>query len=288
MVNMFENNDRKDKIAPICADAAVIISIYKNDSAFNVYQAFLSLLNQTYHEFIILVYLDGPIQVNVDGLLQHLANQYQYIFIYRAEENKGLAFALNFMIDKILTEFKGIEFIVRMDADDISALNRLEKQISLLKQKLDIDILGAACQEFGVSNKILRKYESDSEIKKNIIKFTPFIHPTVVFRRRVFSSGYRYPQDTFQSEDLKFWFQLAKVNFRFYNMQDVLLFYRLSPATLNRRRNLNKAFSDFKSRFEYLCTTRVDITKNMMYILAQFILKFMPAKVLRFLYVKFR
>ena len=270
------------------AETAVIMSIYKNDTPLNVYLALLSLKHQTYKDFIILVYLDGPIQAEVEKLLQHFMVQQTNLFVYPSDENKGLAFALNYLIDIVITECTNVDYIARMDADDISSLARLERQIAVFKQMPDIDILGTACQEFGVSNKILKKYELDPVIKKNIIKFTPFIHPSVVFRRRVFTSGLRYPLDTCQSEDLKFWFKLARANCRFHNMQEVLLFYRLSPATLNRRRNVNKAISDMKSRIDYLMVTRTDMALNFVYIAAQFILKFLPGSMVSFLYKNFR
>lgn len=269
-------------------DTAFIMSIYKNDSALNVYLAIQSLLKQTYKKNIIFIYIDGEIHKNVNALLKHISSYYSNVIIYVSAENKGLAFGLNFLIDKILTQYGAIKYIARMDADDISALNRIELQIEQLKNRDDIDIIGAYCKEFGNSFNVIMKSESSDEIKKNIIKYTPLVHPTVIFKRHIFEAGHRYPMDTHQSEDLKFWFQLSIAGYNFYNLPKVLLFYRMTSETLERRVNIHKAISDLKSRVQYLKIVKTNIIKNSIFIIAQFLIKFLPKKILRLLYENFR
>lgn len=55
-------------------------------------------------------------------------------------ENRGLACTLNDMLDKCFKE--GYEYVARMDADDISLTNRLEKQMDFLHSHPDIDVVG--------------------------------------------------------------------------------------------------------------------------------------------------
>ena len=83
-------------------DVAVIISIYKNDNFLYVQEAFNSLFKQIDISPLILVYIDGEIPTNIYNYLNDLSRN-QSIDLSICNENKGLAFALNFLIEKALS-----------------------------------------------------------------------------------------------------------------------------------------------------------------------------------------
>lgn len=263
---------------------AIILSVYKKDKALPVYWAVQSLLHQTYKDLLIFIRLDGEIEPSVDTLLRTLQNDNRNILISKNSTNYGLSYSLNKLIDVILSEYPHIQFIARMDADDICHLDRIRRQVKFLNENPSVDILGSACQEFGIYNKIIIKDESDTLIKRNILKVTPFIHPSVIFRTKVFADGNRYPQNTVLSEDLAFWLDLSLNNYNFHNINDVLLFYRINNTTLTRRTGIKKAFSELKIRLSYLVNKKENIMLNGFYIIGHFGIRIMPIFLVRMIY----
>lgn len=272
----------------MAAEAAVIMSVYKNDKALDVYNSINSILYQEYKDFVFLISIDGDIKGDVDTLLKIFEVKDARVLIIKNKDNHGLAWCMNQLIDKIVLELPSVEYIFRMDADDISMINRMKVQTDFLKTHQNIDVLGSACYEFGMFNKIIKKYEQDSEIKKNIIKVTPFIHPSVVFRRNVLQGGIRYPANTILSEDLALWLQLSLDGYVFYNLPNALICYRLTKDTLKRRVSLKKAKSEAVERIRFIFKNKRDISKNIIYVIAHFIIRNLPVNIIKVFYKTLR
>jgi len=158
-------------------------------------------------------------------------------------ENQGLAKALNTGIKHCSGEY-----IARMDSDDICDPARFEKQIYFFKNNPDIDILGSAICEFNENSKELntRYYPPNtSQAIKYIVKATPLAHPSVMFRRKVFEQDNRYPENYGSNEDIAFWFELLSKGYKMANLNNILLYYRISDDFYNRRSKA-KAINEFK------------------------------------------
>lgn len=263
---------------------AIILSVYKKDKALPLYWAVQSLLHQTYKNILIFVRLDGEISRETERLVSLLEMKHDNLIISKNDRNRGLSYSLNQLIDIIIAKYSDVNYIARMDADDVSYLDRIKRQVQFLDYNENIDVLGTGCKEFGIYNKVIFKDEEDSNIKNNILKMTPFIHPSVMFRINVFDDGNRYPLNTVLSEDLAFWLDLSRKKYKFHNLKEVLLFYRINETTLIRRTGLKKALSEFNIRFKYLCDIRNDFLKNLFYIIGHFGIRVMPIFIVRTIY----
>ena len=122
---------------------AVIMSLYKNDVVDFVKLAVESILNQTYKELDFFIQYDGPIRPEVDEYLTGLKDE--RVKIQRRAENKGLAQSLNDLLAIVMP--MGYEFIARMDADDISEVNRFEKQMAYFETHPEMECLGTWATE---------------------------------------------------------------------------------------------------------------------------------------------
>lgn len=263
---------------------AVIMSIYKSDDPSFLQLALESLLNQTY-PCDVFVYQDGDIPAKLQCVVGDFDNK---ISLISNAENKGLAYGLNVLIEKVV---KGdYQYIARMDSDDISLPDRMFEQIKYLETNPEVDLCGTYCQEFGSSYALTEKRLPLAH--RDLVSFSiarcPFIHPTVMFRRRVFDEGYRYPTNTSFTEDMAFWFELIHAGYKLGNVGKVLLEYRLTEDTIIRRRGFKKSMSEIGLRMKFMIALKEVTLKNIILIAVRVVFHLLPARLMCFLYRNMR
>lgn len=128
-----------------------------------VAKAVNSILGQTYPHFHLLVIDDG----STDGGDELVAQMQDHRILVWHQENSGPGFAMNRAIE--YARINSIPFIARMDADDISLPDRLEKQINLLRVR---DLSVAACSS--------NCYYIDDKTEALVGKSTVPIHSSLI------------------------------------------------------------------------------------------------------------
>lgn len=214
---------------------AVIMSLYKNDVVEYVRLSVESILNQTYRDLDLYLQYDGPIKPEVDAYLSALTDE--RVKIQRRAENKGLAQSLNDLLAIVMP--MGYEFIARMDADDISELNRFERQMAYFEAHPEVECLGTWATEIKSSGEEYfkkRMPESHNECKDLFRKRDCMIHPTVIFRRSYIEKAGLYALDTFFGEDTMMWAQGFAAGCTLGNVPEYLFRFRLDDNFFNRRR----------------------------------------------------
>lgn len=217
---------------------SVIISLYKKDCLEYVKLSVESILNQTFNNFDLYLLYDGPIASDVDCFLSSISDE--RLHIRKRDENKGLAYSLNELLEDIYP--KGYEYIARMDADDIAEQNRFHKQIDFLASNPEIDVVGGAINEIDENgnnlNHIVKYPITPEECFRFFSKRNPFAHPTVMFRRSFFEkTGCFYPTEYIRNEDTGLWLEGFKHGVKGANLSDVTLNFRVTNAMFTQRRN---------------------------------------------------
>src|SRR5690606_37410621 len=115
---------------------SVIIPVYNVQKY--VTQAIQSILDQTYKNLEIIVIDDCSTDSTYERVLC-LQEKDNRLKVYKNEKNIKIAATLN----------KGIslshgQFIARMDGDDISKLDRIEKKVKFLKKNRHISLVGCS------------------------------------------------------------------------------------------------------------------------------------------------
>lgn len=195
----------------------VILPVYNTEKY--IAEAVQSILNQTFKDFELLVINDA----STDNTLAILEN-------FTDARLKIITNPVNFKVVKSLNrgieQAKG-EFIARMDADDISLPQRLEKQIELLQSEQHLDVCGSWVQKFGDENEIHAPATTHDEIKGALLFHNIIIHPTVMFRKKSFEvHGFKYDEGFINAEDYGLWEQ-AIDRLKFALIPEVLLKYRI-------------------------------------------------------------
>lgn len=160
------------------------------------------------------------------------------IKLIKNKKNLGLATSLNIALKKT----RG-SFIARMDADDISKLERLNTQLKFMEQNPRVDICGSFVNVIDKNGKIIGKIKkpiTDSQIKKELYWLTPLLHPTWFAKKDVFTKLNGYDEKWDYVEDFDFLIRAKK--FRMANIPKSLLLFR----SQTQRRSQNKIEKIYK------------------------------------------
>lgn len=273
------------------SNVAVAMSIYKNDSVKYVKLCLDSILSQTYFNYHIYIQVDGCIEPEVYDLLVSYKEKHDDIFsISFDSDNKGLAFRLNQIIDKVVDN-GNYSFIARMDADDVCDASRFMTQVNFLKDNPNVDVVGSDVIEIDSDGNEVFYKKMDSEhstIESKLIKKCPFNHPTVMLRTSVFANGVRYKSELKNTQDYYLWVDLIKLGYVFSNINRSLLYFRVNEDFHNRR-GFDKAMNDVRSRFYALRELPYTFTfSNSIHIFLLFALRVSPSFLKKIVYKKFR
>ncbi len=182
-------------------------------------EAILSMLNQTYTDFELIILDDCSTDRSAD-VIQTFSDT--RIIYHRNEVNCGLANNLN----SGLKLAKG-KYIARMDGDDISLPHRLQTQVDFLESHPDIDLCSCAMQMFGADNQLWVRDRDPEQVKITMMFYSAVLHASSVFRRDVFEqNNLYYKQETFPAEDYDLWARAAFFC-RMVNLPDVMYLYRM-------------------------------------------------------------
>lgn len=218
---------------------AVLLTVYKNDKADYLSLSVESILNQTYQNIVIFIGVDGPIEGELYSCLKKYSSYSQIRSIY-FPKNRGLASVLNDLI-KICRK-EGVDFIARMDADDISLPYRLERQLCFLLAHPEIDVVGGSIMEIDERGKFLGKtivYPlTPSACRVFFAKRNPLAHPATLFRYRYFEkTECLYRPEYRQNQDTLLWFDGLRKGCLMANIPDVVLNFRMTNDLFKKRRN---------------------------------------------------
>ncbi len=257
-------------------DVAVIMCTYNGDKIEHLSRAIESVLLQREVRARIYLHVDGKPNEELAELIKEKRHQLYKVVV--SEANVGLAKGLN----KLISVLEDEEYIFRMDADDVSDLNRLSLQLKFMELNLDIDACGGSIAEFlGEENNVVfrRSYPLDNEgVVKQIHKASPFAHVTMCFRRSLFSKCGIYPTEYHLNEDIAYWFQCVKEGARFANLNETLVYVRMDSAY--GRRTLKKAVPEFVVYAKIAAWKRV----LPIWAMARFMFRLMPSWIVAYYY----
>lgn len=209
---------------------SVIMSTYKEDERL-LRESIESILNQTYRDFEYIIILDYPDNDVHKSVIEEYALKDDRIHFYINEKNMGLTDSLN----RGLSLCHG-EYIARMDADDISLPNRLERQMKYL-EKNHYDLIGGITEMINENGSLLYSIKSVPTDPKKINKALRYsqciAHPTWLGKKEVFekNAGYRHMP---LCEDYDFTLRAVLNGFVISNLNEAVLKYRMTSNSISR------------------------------------------------------
>lgn len=200
----------------------------------NLDQCILSILNQTFTNFELILIDDG----SFDNSLE-IANKYKKsddrIRVFSDGKNLGLPKRLN----QSIKLSKGL-YYARMDADDIMFVNRIEEQLKFLNMNSSLKIIGSEAIAIDNLNNIIGLKSQGFSIRNLdrsfILNNGLFIHPSVFGFKSWFAEN-QYDENLFRCQDLDLWIRAFSPR-DFGVIKRPLLFYREDLNQTQQKNNL--------------------------------------------------
>lgn len=229
---------------------SVLLSLYHKESPYFLRQSLDSVFSQTLPPDEVVLVEDGPLTMELHAVVNEYKAKHKEMKVVWIEKNGGLGNALN----------EGLrhcshDLVARMDTDDVSKPYRFEKQVAYMEAYPDVAVVGAWIDEFVETTddvKSTRKLPQEHEaIYKFGKKRNPINHPVVMFRKRAVEAvGSYQPMPLF--EDYYLWAKMLCGGFKFHNIPEALLFFRISPAMYRRRGGVKYALKEIRFQMEMM------------------------------------
>jgi glycosyltransferase involved in cell wall biosynthesis len=192
-----------------------------------VREAIESILRQTYADLEVVVVDDGSTDRTLEVVTSFRDDRLR---LFR-QEALGLVVALQ----RGVAEARAA-FVARMDADDVSEPERLERQVGLLRLRPRAGMIATWVAVIDEEGRELRREVLPSEhedLARRLLLRNPFQHGSVLLRRDALEAVGGYRADYGANEDYDLWRRLAR-SWELACVPEVLYRYRLHPAAVTQ------------------------------------------------------
>ncbi len=253
----------------ITPEISVIMSVYNSERFLK--ESLDSILSQSFKDFELIITDDS----STDGtlkILEDYTSKDPRIILVANKTNAGLTKNLNSMISVA----KG-KYLARLDADDISLPERLEKQYRYMQDNPSVGVLGTDGSIFGDKRKtiVIDRPHEHREIKAAFAFENLLIHSSAFIRMSLLEEkNIRYDENYKIIQDYELWTRLiTETEFRI--LDEKLVNYRVSETNIstttekkeNYRENiLKKIYSNYFSANKFSFTDdQIDIHVDMLH-----------------------
>lgn len=211
---------------------SVLMSVYHKEKAEYLREAMESIWKQTVPTEDFVLVCDGPLNEELDSVIQQAEAQHPALHVVRLPKNGGLGNALNEGLKHCR-----FDLVARMDSDDVSLPQRCEKQLEAFAEDPSLSIVSATLEEFcGTETKGRRSLpEHHEEILAFSKKRNPFSHPVVMFRKADVLAAGSYNEEYHLFEDYYLWMRMLQRGCKGRNLPEVLLRMRVTDDAYERR-----------------------------------------------------
>lgn len=220
---------------------SVLMAVYNAEKYLP--EAVDSILGQSFTDFECLIVDDG----STDHSLE-IINSYRdpRIEVVRNPRNLGLTRTLNRGLDLA----RG-EYIARMDSDDVSLPERLDRQVAYLDAHPQVGVCGTWAKDIDSRGVVtgVRETPVGKDLEREYWRPSPIIHPSAMIRRSHLGR-LRYDERIPYAQDFDLWLRI-RAEHKLGNLPKHLLLYRVhrESITFSRRDDQLRATYDiFRER----------------------------------------
>lgn len=248
---------------------SVLMGIY--NCASTLVEALDTIINQTYQNWELILCDDGS-KDNTYNIAKSYAEKYpNKVILIKNNQNCGLNHTLNRCL-----EIATGEYIARMDGDDISLPDRFQKEINILENHPEYDIVSTPMIYFDETGEWGQNHLKEIPQQKELLHRAPHSHAPCIIRHKALSSvgGYTEDKRLLRVEDYDLWVKLYAAGYRGYNILEPLYKMR-DDRNAYARRSLKNRFHEVYART--LCIKRLNLPKhNYIYVVRPIIVGLLP------------
>lgn len=227
-----------------CVLPLVSISMPAFNAENYIAEAIESILAQSYQNFELIICDDGSTDQTSEIINRY--NDPRIVKIF-SQKNRGLIATRN----EIAQLARG-KYLALLDADDLAFPDRLALQVKFLEDG-NADLCGAdhwTLNQGTGAIKPSRQRHSNADIQALLSVCSPLCNPAVMGRIEIFR---RHPYLTsyIHAEDYCLWTEIALAGYRFSNIPQKLIIYRLHPTqtSVNHMSSARNVFRSYQSRY---------------------------------------
>ena len=208
----------------------IIMGIYNCEKY--VADSIESLLKQTFKEWRLIMCDDNSSDRTTKIAEDYVKKYPKKIILLKNEKNMGLNYTLNKCLEKTKAEY-----VARQDGDDISKLDRLEKEIEYLDKHSGVAFVSSNAELFDENGVWGMTHYVTEPTSLDFLKISPFCHAAAMIRRNaiVGVGGYSVDDRLLRVEDYHLWFKLYAKNLIGHNMSECLYRIRDDRDATSRR-----------------------------------------------------
>ncbi|MBN1450055.1 MAG: glycosyltransferase family 2 protein [Anaerolineales bacterium] len=191
-----------------------------------------SVLEQTYHDYEIIVVDDG----STDST-REIVGQFFGPIRYVYQEHRGVSAARNHGI-----QLAQGDYITFLDSDDLYLPTKLEKQVRFLDDNPNCGVVYCSYTLFDEINTLSRRYPAtlSGKVYRQFLSqcmLAPVALPTVALRREVLTTCGIFDEKMSSGEDIDLWCRIAR-HYEFGTIQESLCKIRRHSTNTDNRNNL--------------------------------------------------
>lgn len=214
-----------------------------------------SILGQTYENIEFVIVDDASSDHGVIEYLGALNSKESKVRLFKNEVNLGLTKSLNVGLQNC-----NGKYIARMDSDDISVPERLEKQAEYLNEYEDVALVGSNIIVFG--EEIDEKDTSDDENLfsdpeayriQSLFRHSGPAHPTFMFRSEfLHDNGIRYREDILKAQDYGIMADILRAGGTIRKLDEPLLRYRVHKGQITETSETEQKLYQCRVSYDYI------------------------------------
>lgn len=214
---------------------SVLLCVYNGEAY--IEEALTSLIMQTYRNIEIIVCDDGSDDRTCD-IVSAFVKKDERIKLF-TKENTGLTKSLNYAIKLA----KG-DWIARQDADDISIITRLEKQLKYTKEN-DLSFTTSWCERFNEKGKIdkIPKIPNQIAFDIDLLKYGNVHTHGSFFMKKEIAQDYMYDEKCRYAQDYNLIMRLICGGVRCGIVDEVLYRLRIHNDSISNNKGSSQAIN---------------------------------------------
>ena len=219
---------------------SIILPAYNSEKY--IKKTILSILNQSYRNFELIIIVDPSTDNTIEEIKKFKDKR---IVLIRNKCKLGLPASLNLGIKKSKSDI-----IARADSDDYYFKNRLKYQYNFLFNRKDIDLVGSNAlilDNKKITNLILPP--TRSLIKWHMLFRCPFLHPSIMIRKKIFYKYGFYPLVKYEDYHL---YSKIMDKIKYTNLIDVLCVIRKHANNISNHKNKSDMLEEIKIYKNYI------------------------------------